>query len=221
MHTTHTSRSQSRGGSYISQEENTRSMQLEIDHFRKRHTTSDREGLPQILTLLLKMIEMAVIGLGHLYECKNKGPSHKGLGNNALSKALNQISKSPFTRRIESGKLPCQFTQPTFTMYNGKIDPVEHVSHFNQRMVVHYKNEALMCKMFPSSLGPVMMGWFDSLREGFINSFKQLTRVFGAWFVTCSKVPCPLDSLLSMTKHILIGTRRCSMRFMGISTMWP
>ena len=36
MHATHTSRSQSRGGSYISHEENTKSMQLEIDRLRRR-----------------------------------------------------------------------------------------------------------------------------------------------------------------------------------------
>ena len=116
-----------------------------------------------------------------------------------MSKALNQISKSSFTRRIEGGKLPQRFTQPTFTMYNGKTDPVEHVSHFNQRMAIHSKNEALMCKVFPSSLGPVAMRWFDSLKEDSISSFKELTRAFRACFVTYSRVPRPLDSLLSMT----------------------
>ena len=92
-----------------------------------------------------------------------------------MSRALNQISKSPFTRKIEGGRLPRRFTQPTFTMYNGRTDPVEHVSHFNQRMVVHSKNEALMCKVFPSSLGPVAMRWFDGLRVSSIDSFKELT----------------------------------------------
>ena len=43
------------------------------------------------------------------------------------------------------------------------------------------------------------MRWFDGLKEGSINSFKELTRVFGARFVTCSRVPRPLDSLLSIT----------------------
>ena len=43
------------------------------------------------------------------------------------------------------------------------------------------------------------MRWFDGLREGSINSFKGLTRAFGARFVTCSRVPQPLDSLLSIT----------------------
>ena len=47
---------------------------------------------------------------------KGKSPSHKGLGNNVISRALNQISKSPFTHRIEVERLPRQFTQPTFTI---------------------------------------------------------------------------------------------------------
>ena len=86
-----------------------------------------------------------------------------------------------------------------FTMYNGRTDPVEHVSHFNQRMVVHSKNEALICKVFPSSLGLVAMRWFDGLRAGSINSFKELTQAFRSRFITCSRVPRPLASLLSLS----------------------
>ena len=56
-----------------------------------------------------------------------------------------------------------------------------------------------MCKVFPSSLGPVAMRWFDSLEEGSIHSFEELTRAFGARFVTYSWVPRPLDSLLLMS----------------------
>ena len=92
-----------------------------------------------------------------------------------MSRALNQISKSPFTCRIEEGRLPWRFIQLTFAMYNGQIDPVEHVSHFNQRMAVHSKNEALMCKVFPSSLGLMAMRWFDGLGARSIDSFKELT----------------------------------------------
>ena len=84
-------------------------------------------------------------------------------------------------------------------MYNGRMDPVKHASHFNQRMIVHSKNETLLCKVFSSSLGPIMMRWFDGLKEGSISSFKGLTRAFRAHFVTCSRVPRPLDFLLSMT----------------------
>ena len=92
-----------------------------------------------------------------------------------MSKTLNQISKLPFTHKIERAILPRQFHQPMSTIYNGRTDPVEHVSHFNKRMVVHSKDETLMCKVFPSSLGLVVMRWFDGLRANSIDSFKKLT----------------------------------------------
>ena len=99
-------------------------------------------------------------------------------------------------RWIEEGRLLQWFSQPTFTMYNGRTDPVEHVSHFNKRMAVHSKNEPLMCKVFPFSLGPEAMRWFDSLKAGSIDSFKELTRVFGSRFVADRRV---LASLLSLS----------------------
>ena len=56
-----------------------------------------------------------------------------------------------------------------------------------------------MCKVFPSSLGPVAMRWFNSLRANSIDSFRKLTRAFGARFITYSRVPRSLESLLSMS----------------------
>ena len=56
-----------------------------------------------------------------------------------------------------------------------------------------------MCKVFPLSLGPMAMRWFNGLRANSIESFKKLTRAFGARFITCSRVLRPLGSLLSMS----------------------
>ena len=55
-----------------------------------------------------------------------------------------------------------------------------------------------MYNVFPSNLKLVAMQWFDTLEEGSIGSFEELTRAFRARFVTCSKVPKPLDFLLFM-----------------------
>ena len=68
---------------------------------------------------------------------------------------------------------------------------MKHVSHFNQRMTIYSKNKALMCKVFPSSLRPIAMRWFDGLENCLIGSYEEA-------FMTCSKIPRPLDSLLSM-----------------------
>ena len=76
---------------------------------------------------------------------------------------------------------------------------MEHVSHFSQKMAVHSRDEALMCKIFPSNLGPMAMRWFNGLKANSIDSFKKLTQFFGARFITCSRVPLPLGSLLSMS----------------------
>ncbi|XP_050259060.1 uncharacterized protein LOC126704065 [Quercus robur] len=135
----------------------------------------------------------------HHHRRRYKSPPCKGLGNNAMNKALSQVSKSPFTRNIEDASLPRRFHQPIFTIYNGRTDPVEHVSHFSQRMAIHSKDEALMCKVFPSSLGPVAMRWFNGLGTNSIDSFKKLTRAFGARFITYSRVSRPLGSLLSIS----------------------
>ncbi|XP_030930751.1 uncharacterized protein LOC115956551 [Quercus lobata] len=43
------------------------------------------------------------------------------------------------------------------------------------------------------------MRWFDALKPNSIDSFKQLTQAFDSRFITSSKVPRPLDSLLSLS----------------------
>ena len=116
-----------------------------------------------------------------------------------MNEALSQVARSPFMRSIEGASLPQRFHQPIFSFYNGRTDPVEHISHFSQKMTVHSRDEALMCKIFPSSLGPMAMRWFNGLKANSIDSFKKLTQSFGARFITCSRVTLPLGSLLSMS----------------------
>ena len=43
------------------------------------------------------------------------------------------------------------------------------------------------------------MRWFDGLRANSIDSFKELTQAFGSHFIVCTKVPRPIDSLLSLS----------------------
>ena len=61
MHTTHTSRSQSRGGSRVSHEKNDKNMQLEIDHLKRKLATNGEGELPPFLTSFLMVKRMVVI----------------------------------------------------------------------------------------------------------------------------------------------------------------
>ena len=185
VRTTHTSRSQACSKSHVSKEENARKMQREINHLKRSLRHERRKWAPSDLEFSSRgeeddsyrrrsrtpPSESFSYDRDYHHERRDRKPPSIGLGNDAVSKALNQISRSPFTRWIEEGRLPQRFSQPTFTMYNGRMDPVEHVSHFNQRMVVHSKNEPLMCKVFSSNLGSVAIRWFNSLKAGSIDSF--------------------------------------------------
>ena len=214
VHTSRRSRSHSRIGSHVSQRQNNnKAMQLEIDDLKKKLCCAQQRQTPsnpnsssddeEDDSYRQRSRTPPSEAFSYDEKChhkrRNKSPPCKGLGNDAMSKALNQISRSPFTCRIEGAELPRRFYQPTFTNYNGRTNLVEHVSQFHQRMPVHSKDEALMCKVFPSSLGLVAMRWFDGLRTNSINSFKKLTQAFSSNFITCSRVPPPLDSLLSLS----------------------
>lgn len=116
-----------------------------------------------------------------------------------MGKASQQISQSLFSKEIERTDLPCKFIGPTFIIYDGKTGPVEHVNHYNQSMTIYSKNEALICKIFPSNSRPTMMRWYDGLEKGSIREYDELIRAFEAWFVTCSRTLKPFDSLLTMS----------------------
>ena len=152
MHVAQTNRSPSQVGSRISQRQNNRrAMQKEIDdlkrrlrHARRRRSppssdlsSNDEEDVSYKRRSRTPPSEIFSYEDEHRHRQRHQSPFGKGLGNDAMNKALDQISKSPFTHRIERARLPWRFHQPTFTVYNGRTDPVEHVSQFNQRMVIH------------------------------------------------------------------------------------
>ena len=106
--------------------------------------------------------------------------------------------------RIDLGRVK----RTLFNSYIGKTDLVEHGSHYIQMMSLHTQNDALMCKVFPSSLEPTALRWFNGLRKGSIHSFAKLIQEFDVRFVTCNQVPQPVDALLSMKMRV--GETLCS-----------
>uniref|UniRef100_A0A2N9FJR7 Uncharacterized protein n=1 Tax=Fagus sylvatica TaxID=28930 RepID=A0A2N9FJR7_FAGSY len=118
---------------------------------------------------------------------------------NPIWRKLQQISHSPFSARIERAKFPARFVTPPLAVYDGKSDPVGHLSRFRQSMAIHNNNDALMCRVFPSSLGEVGLRWFDRLEHGSIRSWKEMSKIFTARFITNTRKPKEIDSLLALT----------------------
>lgn len=209
--TTHTTKSHSRGKSHVSRAKYDGNLQREIADLKRELRHARRERSPPCSEPSSEESDGAsykrrsrtppseTFSYEEDHRHRHRNSPSRGLGNNVMNKVLSQVSKSPFTRNIENAVLPRRFHQPTFTLYDGRSDPVEHVSHFSQKMAIYSRDKALMCKVFPSSLGPVVMRWFNGLRANSIESLKKLTRAFGARFITCSRVPQPLGSLLTLS----------------------
>ena len=68
-------------------------------------------------------------------------------------------------------------------------------------MAIHSRNEALMCTVFPSSLEPVAMRWFNGIKTNSIDSYRQLAQAFGSCFVTNCRAPQILSALLLLSMH--------------------
>ena len=193
--TTQTSRSHTRVGSHMSQKrDDERAMQQEINDLKRRLRFAQRRQSPppDTDTPLDDYRRRSKTPPSETFSYeeerhqkrKRRSPSPRGIGHDTISRALNQLSRSPFTHRIEEAVLPRQFQQLAFSIYNGNTD--------------HSKDEVLMCKVFPSSLGPAAMRWFNGLKANFINSYRQLTQAFGSPFITNNRAPQPLSALLSL-----------------------
>ena len=133
-----------RRGRAIHEQVDKKAMQREIDDLKKQLRRAQRKQTPSSSNVSSNDKEDASYRQRsgtpfsesfsyekeNLHKRKRRSPSEMGVGTNVMKKALSQISKSPFTRGIEKAKLPRRFHQSTFAMYNGRMDPVEHVSQF-------------------------------------------------------------------------------------------
>ena len=122
VHISHTSKSQSRSGSHMSHGEDTKNLQLEIDHLCRKLRCKQRRGTPSSSVSRsddddsyrpksrTPPNESFSYNEERQHRKRSRSSAYRGLGNDAMSKTLHQVSKSPFTQRIERAKLSRWFT---------------------------------------------------------------------------------------------------------------
>ncbi|XP_057466148.1 uncharacterized protein LOC130755691 [Actinidia eriantha] len=130
-----------------------------------------------------------------------------------IQRAINPEFHTPFSREIEGLDPLEKFVPPRFTLYDGKSDPRSHVSHVRQMMALWNHMDALMCRVFPSSLGNLGLKWFNRLLPGSIENFYQLTESFIARFVINTKAPKAVGSFLTLRKGKNESIRNYSKRY--------
>ena len=86
-------------------------------------------------------------------------------------------SNSPFSENILEYDFSKKFMILTFDCYSGQRDPVQYLHHYQDEMVIHFRNDSILCR-FSSSLKGAASDWFYSLPPCSIYNFRDFTRLF-------------------------------------------
>ena len=80
--------------------------------------------------------------------------------------------------------LPGTWNNPTLDKYDATRDPNEHVNAYLTQVSLHTVEDALWCRIFPTSLEGAALNWFTRLPAQSIDCFDMLAMRFGAQFIT-------------------------------------
>ncbi|KAB2612487.1 hypothetical protein D8674_034803 [Pyrus ussuriensis x Pyrus communis] len=83
----------------------------------------------------------------------------------ALHRDVANLSRSPFTNEIEWTEPSWKFNPPHFTWFRGDKDLDKHLMHYRSAMTLYTNNDALMCKIFATTL-QVDYPFFEELIMG-------------------------------------------------------
>lgn len=120
-------------------------------------------------------------------------------------RALDQLVSSPFCLEIEAVEASHKYSPSKFILYDGKSDPLTHISHYHQMMSLWNQNDVFMCKVFASSLGEHGLRWYDKLppQQSMIGLSSPKPSSHGLFLIAESRrdwIPC---SILGRIKRIL------------------
>lgn len=121
----------------------------------------------------------------------------------AISKQLVVKTESskillPFVHAIMDVHILEQFVPPQFKMYDGTIDPVDHVKAFTNAIAFRTGSNAIWCRAFSLSLEGEALKWFNSLPHNSIENFEGLWHMVNRQFASSSAQDTTIFDLVNL-----------------------
>ncbi|XP_073130787.1 uncharacterized protein [Henckelia pumila] len=117
------------------------------------------------------------------------------------------VRNIPFSAEILESELPKNFKFPHVGEYDGKGDPEEHLSRFENAALLlwgprlHKYSDPIKCRVFLNTLiGPAQQ-WFNLLRPGDIKEFEDFSKAFLHHFSSSKKHPTTPLSLFAIKQQ--------------------
>lgn len=130
---------------------------------------------------------------GDLWKSKDPGAQD-------LEELIDQVNQ-PFTEEVMEVEVPQKFKVPTFTPYDGKKDPVQHLNAYKSWMDFQGFSDAIRCRAFFFTLTGSAKHWFERLKRRSISSFNELARAFLAQFIGAREQRKPHINLLTVKQQ--------------------
>ncbi|XP_073119947.1 uncharacterized protein [Henckelia pumila] len=128
------------------------------------------------------------------------------------------VRNIPFSPEILESELPKNFKFPHIGEYDGKGDPDEHLSRFENAALLHKYFDPIKCQVFLNTLiGPAQQ-WFKLLCQGDIKEFKDFSKAFLHHFASSKKHPTTTLSLFTIKQQVPTATTDLSAFTQGLAT---
>ena len=84
----------------------------------------------------------------------------------------------PYPEEFDLIQYPKGFVAPSFKVFDGTGNPRQHLAHFRTSCCNVGSNDALLFRLFVSSLSGLAFDWYADLPNGSVRSFAELEQMF-------------------------------------------
>ncbi|KAM1292670.1 hypothetical protein ACFX2I_019600 [Malus domestica] len=88
-----------------------------------------------------------------------------------------------------------------FTSFKWDGDPERHLKHYRSAMILYRNNNALMCKIFTTTLQGKAQDWFHTLLPQSIWSFDELSLIFTKEYSLYRSIKKKSEHLFNIKKN--------------------